>query len=264
MLPSPYPIPNVPEVCLPGMFGPLHETLDRRLAFLDERPESHAREAEIALFRELRETLDASVFHAIQTEFLSMPPAEPRVGHLKYIEPVIWTADKLATSLQLGLDERAPLRILDIGTGPGHWQLAARHFGHSVTATELPDLIDGDSHRGRFYRAMCKLHGVEPLPLKVQPKTRISGVGNGYDLVTVFMAIFNGDDEGNGWDEATWRFFLSDLAENIVAPAGGLHMRLSRQLTPDSIWQFLKSHATQANDRNMDIRFDDLGWIADL
>ncbi len=88
-------------------------------------------------------TLDRSAFRAIQTEFLSEPPTEPRVGHLKYIEPVIWTADKLATCLQLGLDEQQPLKMLDICTGPAHWQLAARHFGHSVVATELPELIAG-------------------------------------------------------------------------------------------------------------------------
>lgn len=264
MLPAPYPIANVPESCLPGMFAPLHETLDSRLEYLDERPESHARDMEVGLFRELRETLDESAFRAIQTEFLSEPPTEPRVGHLKYIEPVIWTADKLATCLQLGLDEQQPLKILDICTGPAHWQLAARHFGHSVVATELPELIGGDSHRGRFYDAMCDLHRVSPLPLRIEPMVPVRDVGNDYDLVTLFMAIFNGDEEGNGWTEVMWRFFLKDIAENILAPGGGLHMRLSRQLTGPDIWAFLKSHATEANDRNMDIRFKDMSWAMDL
>lgn len=258
---TPFAIPNVPEHCLPGMFAPLHETLDAHLEFLEGRPDGPQKELETTLFQSLRANLDPEKFAAIQARFLSAPPEEERVGHLKYLEPVIWTSDKLTTLIRHGFHERPPLRFLDIGAGPAQLHLAARHLGHAVAGTELPELIDGDSHRARFYQAMCDLHDAPVAPLTLKPFTPIEGVGSGYDVVTILMAIFCKDSEGKPWTLEMWRYLLADLRGNVLAPDGSLLMRLARQIVPDDVWFWLERNASSANRNIMEIRFDNLNWL---
>ena len=257
----PFDIPGVPPEVRDNVFAPLDQTLNRHIDALSERPRSETGDVSLGFFKDLRETLDGERFRSIQTAHLAALPPEGRPDHLKYIDPVTWTADKLATSFQLGLHAAKPMRIIDIGAGPAHFNLVARYFGHAVTSTELEKFISGASPRADFYRDMCSLHGAEPLSLKIEPMTPIRNVGSGYDLMTIFMGIFNNDGNQGPWTEGMWRFFLKDLRANILSPDGGLHMRLSRQYTPDDIWSFLKSRATSFNDRNLDIYFDDLIWV---
>lgn len=258
---TPFHIPNVPDNCLPGMFAPLHETLDRHLQFLAGRGDSVRTRLETGLFESLRRDLDAERFAAIQAEFLSREPEEDRVGHLKYLEPVFWTSDKLDTLIRHEFHRMPPRRILDIGAGPSQLLLAARHLGHAVTGTELPELIDGDSHRARFYRALCGLHDAPVLPLRLEPYKPVIGVGDSYDFITILMAIFSTDSDGVPWTLDMWRFLLTDLRDNILTSDGGLLMRLARQMVPDAVWNWMEGHTDEANHAIMEIRFNDLNWL---
>ncbi|HEX4861278.1 MAG TPA: hypothetical protein VFV07_08580, partial [Rhizomicrobium sp.] len=110
---------------LDRMFGDFRATIESRITELRAQDDANgARGA--AFFEFLLKEVDAAQFARIQQLFLGDAGRAENSNMLKYIDPVTWFESKLSIARWLKLDRQPPLRILDLGTGPGHFPVVAR------------------------------------------------------------------------------------------------------------------------------------------
>ncbi|HTT97339.1 MAG TPA: class I SAM-dependent methyltransferase [Rhizomicrobium sp.] len=253
---TPEQIATIKPEHLKWMFGDFHEMIQARIEEL--RRLNHALSTStVAFFEYLLREVDAEKFARIQRTFLSAESRTQNGNMLKYIDPITWFESKLNNARWIGLDNQRPLRILDLGTGPGHFPVVARFYGHLVVGTDLPDRSRGLVHDGHLYDALCDLYHVERISHRIFPSEPLGEVGGRYDLLTAFLAAFNIDEEKRPWSVDQWRFFLLDLKENILNDGGVLCMTLDdAKLTPDS-WSFLRNLSEKCVERKKQILISD-------
>ncbi len=258
---EPKPLPNVRDVHTVGVFGRFEDVVDDRIARL-EASEEPADKEKVRFFRYLRNLVDHKKFGEMQEFQLSDAKLNPKSDFPKYIDPTIWFESKLAMAQRIGLHERAPLDILDIGTGPGHFPVVAKFYGHRVVGTDVPKLATGNLELGHLYDALNDLYELERLPLRIEEFKPLPPFPRRYGLVTAFLAAFNVDAEKKPWTIEAWRFFLNDLRENVLTEDGELFMALANgKLTPE-VWDYLSARAVFKVDASKQIHFTDLKQFA--
>src|SRR5262249_37098134 len=99
----------------------------------------------------------------------------------KYLDCAFWILQKLRLAILIGLDWRPPQRVLDLGTGGGHFCFVCRLLGHEVVGVdvEVP-----------MYREICDLMGVTPIFSKIERNKPLPSLGQ-FDYVTAFAAQFD-------------------------------------------------------------------------
>src|ERR1700729_3803791 len=130
-------IPGIKPEHLDRMFDGFRATVEARIGELRAANDANG-ERGAAFFEYLLNEVDAEQFGRIQQLFLADAGRAENSNMLKYIDPVTWFESKLSIARWLALDRQAPLRILDLGTGPGHFPVVARFYGHAVVGTGLP------------------------------------------------------------------------------------------------------------------------------
>lgn len=168
----------------------------------------------VRLFRYVEEHLDAQGYAR-----LAQRHENDEAEWDKYLYLPYWLLQKLGHAVMLGLHRRPGLRILDLGTGVGHFLYVCRALGHETVGLDLDDsalfneLVDflGLDRRVHAVRAF------EPLP----------DLGGRFDLVTAFATCFDWH-EGRPWGPTEWDWFLADLARNQLRPGGRVFMALNR------------------------------------
>ena len=128
------------EVHYLGVFGHFTDVVERRLDALHHEDDPLAHE-KTRFFEHLLAMVDVARFERLQDAYIRSPG---RRGFIKYLDPVTWFEHKFAFAHFLGLHERAPMRILDLGTGSGHFMVIARFYGHEVVGTDLPPAAKQD------------------------------------------------------------------------------------------------------------------------
>ena len=73
--------------------------------------------------------------------------SETRPNKRKYLELNDWVSRMCNDAAFMGLDRASPLRILDIGTGPGYFPFICRKLGHKCLALDKPGYP--------FYERLC-------------------------------------------------------------------------------------------------------------
>ena len=143
----------------------------------------------------------------------------------------------------------APLEILDIGTGAGHFPFLCSKFGHSVLATDIPegsrdgsfakDLLPRNPNwqkpedKNRIYTDIIKLLEVTWSPLRIQPFQALPNFGKKFDLITAFMINFNKyRKEKTMWEIDEWVFLFEDIIKNQLTKSGRIFFQLNR--APDT------------------------------
>jgi len=119
----------------------------------------------------------------------------------------------------LGLAQSPPLRILDIGTGAGHFPFICRALGHEVVGLDR-----GDS---AFFKASARWMGVEPIDHIIRPFAKLPSLGGRFDLVTAFRIGFNLRPDRTAYDLPEWTFFLDNIADDILKPDGTLCLKFN-------------------------------------
>lgn len=237
------------------------ETVTGRIDELrsDEDPNSlQARQ----FFEYLLGEVDAERFDRMRDQYLSDLSAAGNVNMLKYLDPVTWFESKLSIARFLKLHRRkSPIRILDLGTGPGHFAVVARFFGHQVVGTDLPHRSRGVDASGHLYDVLCDLYGVERIGHRIREHEPLGDLRGPYDLVTALLAAFNVDDRKRPWDVGRWRFFLEDVAANVLKPQGALFMRLTHDKLSEESWGYLASIAQWQEDQSRQVFISDFGGI---
>lgn len=258
---EPKPLPKVRPMHLPGVFGEFEDVVAEAIRTLEPATDPFSRE-KLRFFRFLLTRVDTDKFGAMQEAQLADGKLNLATDIVKYIDPVCWFESKLRLAHAVQLHERAPLDILDIGTGPAHFPIVAEFYGHRVLGTDLPYRTTGKLERGHIYDALAEIYGTERVPLKVLPFTPLVPFERRFGMVTAFLAAFNLDAEKKPWSIAAWTFLLGDLHRNVLTPGGELFMSLADEKLTDEVWAFLKSHAVQSNDVSKQIHFTDLSFFA--
>jgi predicted RNA methylase len=105
------------------------------------------------------------------------------VAYDKHLDEVEKSFAKLGLqALELGLDRAPPMRILDLGTGPGCFARICQELGHDCIGLEMP--------RPEF-EALSYWVGAKIVWDKMLPMIELSDFGHRFDLVTAFHIQFN-------------------------------------------------------------------------
>lgn len=142
------------------------------------------------------------------------------------------------------------MKILDVGTGAGHFPCVARYFGQSVLATELPEHT---SQTQAMYSALCRVFGVTRVTHEVKAQEHWPDFGARFDLVTGFLVNFNIKLSGEQWQPEDWGFFLRSLKDRVLAPSGKVYLQLTDPLLNSASWSYLQGLADWSVDRSKQI-----------
>jgi hypothetical protein len=236
-------IAQIKEEHLPGVRGDFNEILRARIK-RRRGTNSPASQDMARFFEYLLDQVDTAEYRNIQEKFQEKPD-----GKTKYLDPIMWFESKLRIALSLELDTKPPLRILDLGTGPGHFPVVGRFYGHDVTGSDLPSSVRNRDESGDLYDALCSVYRVKRIELAIRPACPLGDVGGPYDMVTAFLAAFNLDERKQPWGISEWQFFLNDLHENVLAEHGVLFMSLARDKLTRESWDYLVSRSQRADER---------------
>jgi hypothetical protein len=241
------PVKHVNERYYPGMFGDFEETVTKHLAELKAEG-SWQSEEKTRFFEHLLERIDHDRYRELRDTYLFPPKIESSA--LKYLDPVSWFEHKFRFVFRLGLHKAPPMRILDLGTGAGHFLVIADFYGHTALGTEIPDHLhpEGQTH---LYNALAEVYGTNRVKHRIAPFTPLHELAGEYDLVTAFSAAFNLARGGRLWGRSAWDFFLSSLREQVLVENGAFFLMMVRQKSRDEIWDYLTSLAEWNEEREL-------------
>jgi len=235
------PLRKVRPEHLAQIYGDFRETVEARVAQIKT---NDRQSAEVKRFFEyLLVQVDADEYLRVQRQYLDPKIVNPNADIVKYLDPVVWFESKVRLAQTLNLDKKAPLRILDLGTGPGHFPFVAHFYGHDATGTDLPPRTLGVGNSDHIYDSLCAMYRVKRIGHQIRPNVPLEELGGRYDMVTSFLAAFNVDEERKPWSAEHWHFFLRSLRHDVLNDGGILFMTLADgKVTPES-WSFLTSIA---------------------
>jgi len=238
---------DIKDVHIPGVQGNFREIIEARIIKLRSTKSADNHDS-ARFFEYLLSEVDADEYSLIQRHYLSAPD-----GMTKYLDPIVWFESKLRVARKLGLNNKGPLKILDLGTGPGHFPVVARYYGHDVTGTDLPRVSGGVDKTGHFYDALCSIYRVKRISHVIKPNEPLGGLNRDYAMVTTFLAAFNVDERKMPWSVENWRFFLTDINLNVLARNGVLFMMLDDKKLTGEVWQYLVSLAEWSEPRSKQV-----------
>jgi len=197
--------------------GRVIEGLETRLAKLKGPSE------DVALVEEIVRSMDLSRLDELGREHAEAVLAKP-ASMYKYIEPVVWTHDKLKIVKQIGLHKSKPLRIWDIGAGPTHFAKICRHFGHEVVSTDIEVPV---------YDEIASALGERRTVSAILPGVKTPDLGGKFDLVTAIAINFNWKSAGVYWTLEDWKFLLRDLLDRQLRYPGRIWLSLNHEIHGD-------------------------------
>lgn len=151
--------------------------------------------------------------------------AETGANRLKYLDAEHWLVMMWCEAVVLDLHQRAPCRILDIGSGPGYFPYVCSRLGHEAWALDRPDMP--------LFVDLRSLMQVPFIEHAVRPRTPLPSVPRRFDLVTAHRVQFNAKKGRPGekvlFDLDDWGFFLDDVRDRVLAPDGRLVLKMIDQ-----------------------------------
>ncbi|MFM2100837.1 MAG: hypothetical protein RLZZ366_2376 [Pseudomonadota bacterium] len=168
-------------------------------------------------------SIDPKKVRVLQKKYRSELVDFDPVGIYKYADLPYWIARNVALAKRLGLDGAAPLRILDIGMGAGHFAAVAQGLGHSVTGTDISVPL---------YNDIAAAFEVDRRIIPVVQGQPYPDVGGPFDRITIIWQVFDyirsyPDGSRDYWPVADWILLLRDLAKNHSAPNAIIHLELN-------------------------------------
>ncbi len=138
----------------------------------------------------------------------------------KYLDAKRWISLNIRRAQELRLATRkAPLTILDLGSGGGYFLLVAHHLGHSGLGLDLADPI--------MFGELFDLFGLQRVIWRIKAFQPLPELSQRFDLVTAFSICFNGHKSDQLWTPKEWAFFLNDLKSRFVKPSGEIFLGLN-------------------------------------
>ena len=173
-------------------------------------------------YRRILATIDRSELEGLRERY----PYRPNARRINaYQDARYWIDVNVKRVQDLWLDRSRPLRILDLGCGPGYFLYLCRLFGHEGVG------LDPDDEP--FFRGTTKLFGVQRVIARIHPQTPLPDLKK-FDLVTGHRVCFHRiarteNGEWLEWSPADWEFFISDIRTRFLKPEGRLLLEFNRR-----------------------------------
>ncbi len=142
----------------------------------------------------------------------------------KYLDVDKWLTLNIRYAKELGLLDKPPRSVLDVGCGGGFFLMVCRALGARVLGLDLDkDLVLNE---------MIRLFRLERVTWRVRAFVKLPDFRRKFDLITAFMICFNFPPRHPYWGARQWDFFLNDMTDRML-PAGRLLLSLNKQ--PDGL-----------------------------
>ncbi|MGA3052952.1 MAG: methyltransferase domain-containing protein [Candidatus Korobacteraceae bacterium] len=194
---------------------------------------------------------DLQRIHRLGREMEEVRRRDPTCA-AKYTDYSYWMPFNVARIGRLSLHKTSPLRMLDIGCGPGYFLAAARACGHECYGIDAPPSILSDVEK-RVYSELLGALGCDAQvsPLLIERYVAMNLPQRDLDLITAFWICFNRHCQPDEWGVAEWRFFVADALSHL-REGGTLHLELNvnpgrygpRQWYDDETLEFFRSVGT--------------------
>ncbi|HEV2095036.1 MAG TPA: class I SAM-dependent methyltransferase [Chthoniobacterales bacterium] len=141
----------------------------------------------------------------------------PRIN--RFVEAEHWIPVNVERAQDLWLDRAPPLRILDLGCGPGYFLYVCARLGHSGVGVDLDEQP--------LFREITALLGVRRVIARIAAQQPLPELGEKFDLVTAHRICFQKtmrDDQGQWleWNRKDWQFFINDARTRMLRTDGRL------------------------------------------
>lgn len=249
---------------LEGIYGRFDHVLEARLEQDGRTPE--AQEKLRKLFEHLIARHDWRDYAEIQKRHLA--PENRREAHnlLKYLNAAHFLEQKMQFVRLSGIEDRAPGRLLDLGAGPGHFDVICAWLGWDVLALDHPltGAGKGDSIN-HLYHDLAEFWGIPRVLEAVNAQQPLQSMEGRFDAVTAFMINFNSvsrrGETPKEWSVDDWYFLLRDLNENRLTENGFVFLNPLEGLTSPEIWDVVSSHAEQPLRTRWAGKFTDFAFL---
>lgn len=174
---------------------------------------------EAAFLNHARERLDWDEFENIRRGL-----GAQTANKAKYFETERWLRHMWQLAKKLDLHQIPTQRILDLGTGPGHFPYACAVLGHDACGLDRPG--------SAAYAALTKWMDVKVVQHKILAQVPLPTFPARFDLVTGFRVGFNSKGRHGNFvlfDIDDWAFFLDDLRDNVVKTDGRIVLKMIAQ-----------------------------------
>jgi SAM-dependent methyltransferase len=164
-------------------------------------------------------------------ERLAAEVAEERrenpVSAAKYTDFRYWQRLNVERAGRLGLHAAPPMRILDIGCGPGYFLTVAHALGHESHGVDVPQECFSPLER-RVYGELLSAQRLSDRtsPLRIDPFVALPRRLEDLELITAFWICFNRHRQPDEWGAAEWRFFVEDARQRLRR-GGRLYLELN-------------------------------------
>jgi hypothetical protein len=236
---TPFSIPTLRDAWLPAIFGRFDDVARAAAEPLWDDPHWN-RQAKARFFLSLPERFSTDRYHHIQAAHLRQGDVGRDGNRLKYLDTPTWAGGKFDHAIRLGLHRSPPKRILDLGAGPGHFQMVAEYFGHETMGVDIPLVSCSPRVKTHIYDDLCDFFGVCKIDHRILAGAPLPSFAGCFDLVTSFMTCFSLDTKlGMPWTVRDWTFFLKDLRDNVLAEGGSIYLNLTPGVYDEQSWGFL-------------------------
>ncbi len=171
------------------------------------------------LWKRCRKDFDWDGLEAIRAS-----TSDQTANRVKYLDAEKWLISMCHEAVNLTLHDRPPLRILDIGSGPGYFPYVCTLLGHDAWALDRPSMP-------LFVELRALMH-VPFVEHAVRAREALPALRDRFDLVTAHRVQFNakkGTGQRELFDLDDWAFFLDDLRDRVLVPGGGLILKMINQ-----------------------------------
>lgn len=174
-------------------------------------------------FGRISRGLDTSSMDALHAKWETSLLEHPESA-AKYADYRWWLRHNIRRALDLNLQSSRPMRVLDLGCGPGYFLRVCSEYGHDAVGIELPD-ASLTPVEAEVFGVLCATLGV----------TRIRGtigchdplcVEGSFDLIVGHLVCFNRHLQEDEWGVLEWRAFVENTVARLL-PGGRLVLELN-------------------------------------
>ncbi len=179
----------------------------------------------------LRRGIDEKALSGIQA--LGEVKDRADVFWTKYLDVDHWLAVNIKHAERLGLIDKPPRDVLDLGCGAGYFLVVCRALGARVQGLDV--------NNDQVLNRMIELFRLPRIARRIRPFVKLPDFRRRFDLITGFMICFNFPTNETYWSEREWDFFLDDVL-GYLKPGGRMFFSLNKQPDGEFYSEELKAY----------------------